>query len=198
MCHIPRGELSLFAGQTVPIGWDKLIDWLSDSPNRAWQVCDSLTEHICTHVGCQGEYTVSWSDRNYLATRPGILASTCKAFDLWLRNPRVSGRGGSGPGRLSGMPLECTWITALEEACSEGGGRVPDILILGATTFHDPLASERVVGIFFLGLGDCAWLLGATMEGITDGQWDRPQALDGRAERSGGNGLREVPKGILE
>jgi len=66
-------------------------------------------------------------DRSCLGTRPGFLASTCKAIDFWLCNPRVSGRGGSGPGKPSGMPQECTWITARGETCSEGGGSVPDI-----------------------------------------------------------------------
>ena len=67
----------------------------------------------------------------------GELVSTCKAFDFWLCNTRVSGRGGRGPGRPSGMPRECTWIAAREEACSEGGGGDPDISILGTNTFDD-------------------------------------------------------------
>ena len=96
--------------------------------------------------------------------------STCKAFDFWLCNPRVSGRGGSGPGRPSGMPRECTWITAREEACSEGGGGVPDILILGATTFDDQLASEEVVWTFFLRVGVRIGLLGVTVESISSGE----------------------------
>ena len=78
--------------------------------------------------------------------------------------------------------------TAREEACSEGGGGIPDIQILGATAFDDLLASEQVVGTFFLTVGDCTGLVGATVEGITDGERDRPQALDGRAGSSGGNG----------
>ena len=60
--------------------------------------------------------------------------------------------------------------TAREEACSEGGGGIPDIQILGATAFDDLLASEQVVGTFFLRVGDCTGLLGATVEGITDGE----------------------------
>jgi len=59
---------------------------------------------------------------------------------------------------------------ASEEACSEGGGGIPDIQILGATAFDDLLASEQVVGPFFLRVGDCTGLLGATVEGITDGE----------------------------
>jgi hypothetical protein len=60
--------------------------------------------------------------------------------------------------------------TAREEACSEGGGSIPDIQILGATAFNDLLAGEQVVGTFFLRVGDCTGLLGATVEGITDGE----------------------------
>jgi len=58
--------------------------------------------------------------------------------------------------------------TASEEACSEGGGVIPDIQILGATVFDDLLSSEQVVGTFFLGVGDSTGQLGATVEGITD------------------------------
>ena len=68
------------------------------------------------------------------------------------------------------MPRECTWITAREEACSEGGGGVPDIQILGANAFDDQLASEEVVWTFFLRVGVRIELLGATVEGITGGE----------------------------
>ena len=60
--------------------------------------------------------------------------------------------------------------TAREEACSEGCGGIPDIQILRATAFDDLLTSEQVVGTFFLSVGDCTGLLGATVEGITDGE----------------------------
>jgi hypothetical protein len=60
--------------------------------------------------------------------------------------------------------------TAREEACSKGGGSIPDIQILGATAFDNLLASEQVVGTFFLRVGDCTALLGATTEGITEGE----------------------------
>jgi len=166
------------------VGMDSI--WLSDSPNWVWQVCDSLSECICTHGGSRGGRTV-WA---------GELVSTCKAFDFWLCNPSVSGRGGSGPGSPSGMPRECTWITAGEETCSEGGCTLY-IQILGATAIDDLLASEQVVWMFFLRVGVRTGLPGATVEGITDGEWDRPQALDGRAGSSGGNGQKKVPKGIL-
>jgi hypothetical protein len=60
--------------------------------------------------------------------------------------------------------------TAREEACSEGGGGIPDIQILGATAFEDLLANGQVVGTLFLRVGDCTVLLGATVEHITDGE----------------------------
>ena len=95
--------------------------------------------------------------------------STCKAFDFGLCNPRVSGRGGSGPGRPSGMPRECTWITAREEVRSEGGC-TSYIQILGATAIDDLLASEQVVWTFFRRVGVSTALLGVTVESISSGE----------------------------
>jgi len=106
----------------------------------------------------------------HLGTRPGILASTCKLFDVWLCNRRVSGRGGSGPGRPSRIPQQCTCIMAREEACSEGGGSVPDIKILIAKAFHYQLASEEVVWTVFLRVCVRIGLLGVIVEGITGGE----------------------------
>jgi len=65
-----------------------------------------------------------------------------------------------------------------EEACSEEGGGIPDIQILGTTAFADLLPSPQVVGTFFPRVGNSTGLQGATVEGITDGESDRPQALD--------------------
>jgi hypothetical protein len=67
------------------------------------------------------------------------------------------------PGNVQGS-------TAREEACSEGGSNIADIQILRATAFDDLLASKQVIGTCFLRVGDCAGLLGATVERITDGQ----------------------------
>ena len=147
----------LFGCQTVPIGRDKYVIRLM-----------SLFLHMvaaAVDTPCELE-----TDSSCLVTRPGFLTSTCKAFDVWLRNPRVSGRGGSGPGRPSGIPRECTWITAREEACCEGGGGVPDIQILGANAFDDQLASEEVVWTFFLRVGVRIGLLGLTLESISSGE----------------------------
>jgi len=78
--------------------------WLSESPNWVWQVRDSLSELIRTTGGSHGGRTVWAGDRDCLGTNPRILASTCNAFECWLCNPRVSGTGGSEPGRPSGIP----------------------------------------------------------------------------------------------
>ena len=60
--------------------------------------------------------------------------------------------------------------TARVEARSEESGSIPDVHILGASAIDDLLASEQVIGTFFLRVGDCTGLLGATVEGITDGE----------------------------
>jgi len=100
-------------------------------------------------------------------------------------NPRVSGSGGGGPGRPSGKPHECTWIMAMVGRRSEGGC-TSYIQILGANAFDYLLVSEKVIWAIILRVGDRIWLLGATMEGITNGQCDTPQALEVRAGGSGG------------
>ena len=84
------------------------------------------------------------TDWDCCGTSPRILALTCKAFYFWLCKHRVTGRGGSGPGRPSGMPRECTWITAKEQTRSEGGC-TSYIQLCGATAIDDQLASEEVV-----------------------------------------------------
>ena len=137
--------------------------------------------------------------------------STCKEFDFWLCNPRVSRRGGSGLGRPSALPLECTWITAKEETCFEGGGGIPDISKLGTNAFDDQLASEEVVWTFFLRVGVRTGLLGVTVESISSGEigtrhWTGEQAAAAvvvAEECPGGNLERLLPprrdtKGVLD
>jgi len=109
------------------------------------------------------------TDRSCLGTRPGIVASTCKAFNFSLYNPRVRWRCGSGPGRPSNMPRECTWMLAKEEACSEEGRGIPEIHFLGATTFDHLPDSEEVVWTFFRRVGDCTRLLWVTVESMSSG-----------------------------
>jgi hypothetical protein len=53
--------------------------------------------------------------------------------------------------------------------CSEGGGGVPDIQILGDNAFDHQLASEEVVWTFFLGVGIHIGLLRVTVESISSG-----------------------------
>ena len=38
------------------VGMDSI--WLSDRPNWVWEVCDSVSELICTHGGSRGGRTV--------------------------------------------------------------------------------------------------------------------------------------------
>jgi len=132
-----------------------------------------------------------------LGTTPIILGSTCKAFNFWLCNLRVSGRGGSGPGRPSGMPRECTWITAREDACSEGGSSDPDISILGTNAFDDQLASEEVVWPFFLRVGVYIGLLGVTVESISSGEIGT-RHWTGKQGAAAVVAAEELPHGNLE
>jgi hypothetical protein len=67
-------------------------------------------------------------------------------------------------------PRNVRGSTAREEACSDGGSGIPYFQIPVATAFDDLLASEHVVGTFFQRVGDGSGLLGATVEGITDGE----------------------------
>ena len=56
----------------------------------------------------------------------------------------------------------------------------PDIQLLGATAFGHLLASEEVVEAFAIRLGECQGLLGASLEGITEGEGN-PRMLNARA-----------------
>jgi len=67
------------------------------------------------------------------------------------------------------MPRESTWITAREEARSEGGC-TSYTQILGASAIDDLLASEQVVWTFFLRVGVRIGLLGVTVESISSGE----------------------------
>jgi hypothetical protein len=67
------------------------------------------------------------------------------------------------------MPRGCAWITAGEETRSEGGC-TSYIQILGATAIDDQLASEEVVGMFFLRVGVRIGLRGVTRESISSGE----------------------------
>jgi hypothetical protein len=113
------------------------------------------------HTSCEWE-----NDRSCLGTSQRILVSTCKAFDYWLYNSRVSGRGSRGPGRPSGLSWECTWIQARVEGCSEGDF-TSYIQIFGSTAIDNLLASEEVVWTFFLRVGVHIGLLVVSMESIS-------------------------------
>jgi len=48
--------------------------------------------------------------------------------------------------------------------------RPPDVQFVGATAFGYLLASDEVVEVFAIRRGECQWLLGASLEGITEGE----------------------------
>jgi hypothetical protein len=87
--------------------------------------------------------------------------------------------------------------TAREVACSEGGSGMPDIQILSATAYNVLLANEEVIRTHFLKVGDYPGLLQVTVDGISDGERNRPQVLDRQIGSSSRNSHNEVPKGIL-
>jgi hypothetical protein len=165
---------------------------LADEP--AYITTLGLNGQVMAHTSDSRKtaFTVQYMEHLSLVQESEMLVVPIRAYDLVLglawfqsRNPDVdwqSGRllalrtpGGAEvvavdradhqecPGRVPGSK-------AKEEAYSEGGGGIPDIQILGETAFDDLLASEQVVGTFFIRVGDCTGLLGATVEGITDGE----------------------------
>jgi len=170
-----------------------------------------LKGHLMAHASESRKttFTVQYMEHLSPVQESEVLVVPMQAYDLvsglpWFQswNPDVDLQSGRllalrPPGGAEVVAVdwvdhqECTWNVpgsmAREEVCSEGGGGIPDIQILGATAFDDLLASEQVVVTFFLRVGDCTRLLGATVEGITDGEGDRPQALHGRAGSSGGS-----------
>jgi hypothetical protein len=165
---------------------------LADEP--AYVTTLGLNGHVMAHASESRKttFTVQYMEHLSPVQESEVLVVPMRAYDLVLglpwfqsRNPDVDWQSGRllalrTPGGAEVVAVdrvdhqECPGnapgSTAREEACSEGGGGIPDIQILGATAFDDLLASEQVVGTFFLRVGDCTGLLGATVEGITDGE----------------------------
>ena len=56
----------------------------------------------------------------------------------------------------------------------------PGLELLGATAFDHLLASEEVVKAFAIRLGECQGLLGASLDGVTEGEGN-PRMLNARA-----------------
>jgi hypothetical protein len=124
-----------------------------------------------------------------------VLVVPMKAYDLVLglpwfkaRNPEIDWTKGrmtalrtpNGPQRAK-IP-EADHASPLPER-GEGNTNVdppPDIQLLGATAFDHLLASEEVVEAFAIRLGECQGLLGASLEGITEGEGN-PRMLNARA-----------------
>ena len=171
-----------------------------------------LKGHVMAHASDSRKttFTVQYMEHLSPVQESEVLVVPMQAYDLVLGLPWIQSRIPAvdwQSGRLLALrtpgapevvavdrvdhqecPGNAPGSTAREEACSEVGGGIPDIQILEPTAFDNLLAGEQVVGTFFLRVGDCTGMLGATVEGITDNEWDRPQALDGRTGSSGGNG----------
>jgi hypothetical protein len=151
------GEASMVYGcQTVPIGFDKYMI-------RLMSLFICMVAAVVDTLWAGDWYQLPW----YPFSNP---SSNCKAFNFWLCNLRVSGRGGCGLGRLSGMLWKCTWIVASAEVCSERGSGIADISVLWGIAFDDLLASEEVVRTFFIRVEARIELLGVTLEGIPSGK----------------------------
>jgi len=124
-----------------------------------------------------------------------VLVVPMKAYDLILglpwfkaRNPEIDWTKGrlaalrtpNGPQRAT-IP-EADRPSPLPEHCEEhrNDEPPPDIQLLWATAFGHLLASEEVVEAFAIRLGECQGLLGASLEGITEGEGN-PRMLNARA-----------------
>jgi hypothetical protein len=124
-----------------------------------------------------------------------VLVVPMKAYDLVLglpwfkeRNPEIDWTNGrwtalqtpNGPQRATIPKVD--HARPLPER-GEGNTNVdppPDLQLLGATAFDHLLASEEVVEAFAIRLGECQGLLGASLEGITEGEGN-PRMLNARA-----------------
>ena len=124
-----------------------------------------------------------------------VLVVPMKAYDLVLglpwfkaRNPEIDWTKGrltalrtpNGPQRAK-IP-EADRASPLPERGEENTNDEPppDIQLLGATAFGHLLASEEVAEAFAIRLGECQGLLGASLEGITEGEGN-PRMLNARA-----------------
>ena len=124
-----------------------------------------------------------------------VLVVPMKAYDLVLglpwfkgRNPEIDWtKGGLTALRTPDGPqrakiAEADRPSPLPERGEENTNDElpPDIQLLGATAFGHHLASEDVVEAFAIRLGEWQGLLGASLEGITEGEGN-PRMLTARA-----------------
>jgi hypothetical protein len=124
-----------------------------------------------------------------------VLFVPMKAYDLVLglpwfkaRNPEIDWTKGrltalrtpNGP-QWAKIP-EADRASPLPERSEENTNYEPppDIKLLGSTAFGHLLASEEVVEAFAIRLEECQGLLGASLEGITEGEGN-PRMLNARA-----------------
>jgi len=93
-----------------------------------------------------------------------------------------------------GAPPEADPIRTLHSECDERGEDKPppDIQLPGATAFGNLIASDEITEAFFLRLGDCTGLLGATVEQSHE-QGEYPRKLDERAGAAAVVAAEECP-----
>ena len=192
--EMPRVRALIDCSATCIFMTPRLRKQLGIADEPAYVTTLGLNGHIMAHVSERQKttFTVRYMEQLSLVQESKVLVVPVRAYDLVLglpwfqsRNPDVDWQCG----RLLALrtpagaevvavdrvdhqecPGNVPGCTARQEACSEGGGGIPDIQKLEATAFHNLLASEQVIGTFFLRVGDCTGLLGASVEGITDGE----------------------------
>jgi len=175
-----------------------LRKWLGLADKPADVTTISLNGQIMAHVSKSQRtmFTMQYMEHSSPVQESELLVLPMRAYDLVLglpwfqsRKPEVEWQCGrqlalqtSGGAAVVAVdrvdhqecPGNSPGSMAREEASSEGGGGIPDIQILRATPCDDLLACEQVVGTFFLRVGECTGQQGATVEGITDREWNRP------------------------
>jgi len=184
----------------------RLVRQLGLKHEPAFTSTQGLNGHVMVSAKESRKTSISVQYVEHLAPvdKPEVLIVPMKAYDLVLgllwfmaRNPEIDwsrGRltGLKCPGGDGAIP-EAEPISTLQSVdnvsdaklLSEQCGEVrplpsADIQILGATAFDNLPASDEVAETFFLLLGDCTGMLGATGERSHE-QGEYPRRLDVRA-----------------
>jgi len=147
---------------------------LSLAEDPAYVTTPGLNGQVMAHASDSRKmaFTVQYMEHLSPVQESEVLVVHMRAYDLVLglpwfqsRNPDVDWQRGRllplrTPGGAEVVPVDRVdhqeWpgnapgSTAREDVCSEGGGGIPDIQILGATAFDNLPASEQVVRTIFL------------------------------------------------
>jgi len=181
----PSGNGWVFGCQTVPIGWGKVIIWLSDSPNWAWQVGDSLSELIHTN----------WWQPRWTHCVSRRISVDLESIQLLALQPQ----GERKRWQWTGQAIR--YAPGLYLDHGQGGGAFQRWLYFIYTNTWS-YCYWRSTGLWadrldVLPKSGSSYRAAGSDRGKHLKWWDRHQALDGRAGSSGGNGQKEVSRGIL-